>query len=118
MVQFLHQRRLARFGADTAADHGGHGGGMVRRAERPPVRELADAGAVGAEVRVEVHGPVGVALEDRSRVAGREEVGAVVVGKAAPAAREVRVEGRVVRVDRMPVAPRGIGLPDFDELSS
>ena len=35
----MGKRNLARSGADAAADHGRHGGGMMRRAERPAIRQ-------------------------------------------------------------------------------
>ncbi len=49
---------------------------------------------------------------------GDEAVFAVVTGQAAPAAREVRVERRVVVVDRVGVAAGGVRLPDLDQLAT
>src|SRR3954469_22088118 len=44
-----------------------------------------------------------------------ERIPAVVVGHAAPGAREVRVERGVPGIPAVLVAPGGVGLPDLDE---
>ena len=46
---------------------------------------------------------------------GHEAVTALRVGEGVPAAREVGVEGRVVLVDAVEVAPGGVGLPELDQ---
>src|SRR5258706_10990817 len=51
----------------------------------------------------------------RSRLDGDEPVKACVIGQGAARTREVRVERRVMVVDRIQVAPRRVGLPHLDQ---
>ena len=61
-------------------------------------------------------GVVVVAPRVGARLDRHEPVAALVVGQAAPAADEVRVQRRRVQVAVVAVAPGGVGLPDLDEL--
>src|SRR5918999_6093710 len=49
----------------------------------------------------------------RSWLNGKKPVFALVVGEATSGARKIAIKRRVMLINRMQVAPRGVGLPDF-----